>query len=90
MFLSNSRYAQVKQRPVTTKDGHTVKIVEVRRLPSPSGTPTVIKDHDRLDIMAQRQYKDPTRFWRIADANTELEARKLTEETGRIIDIPEQ
>jgi hypothetical protein len=53
-----------------------------------------VKGTDRLDVMAQRQYSDGTRFWHIADANTELEASKLVEprvldEDVRIISVPE-
>jgi hypothetical protein len=28
-------------------------------------------------VIAQRKYGDPTKFWHVADANTELEANNL-------------
>lgn len=90
MFLESSRYYQLKTEDVVTKDRRTVKAVRLRRLPSVSGKPTTVQGNDRLDIIAQRQYNDPTRFWHIADANTELQANDLVEEVGRIINIPEQ
>ncbi len=90
MFLESSRYYKVETVEVVLKDGRTVKAVKLRRLPEITGTPTVVKANDRLDIMAQRQYNDPTRFWHIADANTELQANDLMAETGRIIQAPER
>jgi hypothetical protein len=63
-------------------------VVALRRLPEVEGTPTLIKANDQLDVMAQRRYGDATRFWHIADANTELEANELMQ-TGRTIKVPE-
>ena len=88
MFLPNSRYASLKTIAVKLKDGREVQAVTLRRLPSPTGAPTVVKGTDRLDVMAERQYADGTRYWRIADANTELEANELVREAGRIIEVP--
>lgn len=90
MFLESSRYYKLKTADIKTKNGRTVKAVTLRRLPSISGKPTVVKGNDRLDIMAQRRYNDPTMFWHIADTNTELEANDLVKETGRLIRVPEQ
>ena len=95
MFLDNSRYFDLKT--VETKDakGRTVTAVKLRRLPFAAGTPVLVKGNDRLDVMAQRQYSDPTKFWHIADANTELDAADLIKtkpqlEEARIINVPEQ
>ena len=89
MFLESSRYYKLAVVDVLTKDGQTVKAVKLRRLPPINGTPAVVNGEDRLDIIAQRQYNDPTRFWHIADANTELQADDLVKEAGRVINIPE-
>jgi hypothetical protein len=62
----------------------------LRRLPTVNGELTAIEESDRLDIIAQRQYQNPTWFWHIADANTELEANDLVKEVGRVIQIPRQ
>ena len=90
MFLENSRYYDIQQGQARARDGRAVKLVRLRRLPQASGAATQVKAHDRLDLMAHRQYEDPTRFWRIADANTELQARALVGEPGRIILVPKQ
>jgi hypothetical protein len=64
--------------------------LKLRRLPAASGTPSVVKGNDRLDIMAHRKYSNGTQFWHIADANTELQANDLVKEAGRGINVPEE
>lgn len=90
MFLEKSRYHRVPTAEITSSAGRTMRIVKLRRLPATTGAPTEVKEHDRLDLIAQRRYDDPTRFWHVADANTELDACALTREPGRLINVPEQ
>ena len=90
MFLETSRYFRQKQVSIVTKKGQTVKVVSLRRIPKIGGKATAIEENERLDIIAQRQYQNPTQFWHIADANTELQANDLVQEVGRIIQIPQQ
>ena len=90
MFSDRSRYRNQSCVAVTLPDGRTVKAVTLRKPATATGTGTAVKSNDRLDIMAQRGYDDPTRFWRIADANTELKANDLVDEVGRSITVPEQ
>lgn len=89
MFSESSRYANVKTVTVTGSNGREVQAVTLRRLPYTPGVPMMVKDNDRLDIIAQVRYKDPAKFWHIADANTELQAGDLLSETARIIIVPE-
>lgn len=77
MFKENSRYASTPIAEVEGKNGKKVSAVRLRRLPYVGGDLTEVKGSDRLDIMSQRKYKDGTKFWNIADANTELEANDL-------------
>lgn len=88
MFLDSSRYAKVPQETVATRDGRSVAALVLRRLPPTPGEPYAVKDDDRLDVLAQQRLADGTRFWRIADANSALEARTLTAEPGDVIAIP--
>lgn len=90
MFLESSRYHRVRNDEAKARDGRMVKVVALRRLPAVSGGLTPVKQNDRLDIIAQRFYGDPTMFWHVADANTELQAGDLVDEAGRVIDVPEQ
>lgn len=93
MFLSNSRYALVATVVVRTRDGREVTAVKLRRLPSTEGSPYTVLAADRLDILARRRYEDATRYWHIADANSELEADVLEARAGsavrREIEVPE-
>lgn len=94
MFLKNSRYYKqpIVETQISTNgdEKSTVKALTPRRLPLTAGSPDTVKGNHCLDIMAQRLYNDPTRFWHIADANSEPEANQLVEEPGRIIEVPEK
>jgi hypothetical protein len=90
MFLETSRYFRQQQVDVVINGDRTVKAVSLRRLSTVSGEPMMIAEKDRLDIIAHRQYQNPTWFWHIADANSELEANELVKHPLRIIDVPRQ
>ena len=77
MFKESSRYAKQLTVEVELGNGRTANAVTLRRLPPTSGEPTQVTAKDRLDVVALRKYKDSTKFWHIADANTELEANDL-------------
>jgi nucleoid-associated protein YgaU len=63
-------------------------MVRLRRLPATPGEPRTVKASDQPDGLAEALYADATRYWRIADANTELEAAALTRRPGRVILVP--
>jgi hypothetical protein len=95
VFLENSRYFNVKTVETQNEIGRNFLAVMLRRLPYIAATPTVIKGNDRLDVIAQRKYSDPTKFWHVADANTELEANQLVTERAEqeeviTINVPEK
>lgn len=90
MFTESSRYFQLRTVDAKAADGRDVKAVVLRRLPYVAGRPAVVRGNDRLDVMAERAFKDATLFWHVADANTELEARELVAEPGREILVPEK
>jgi hypothetical protein len=79
MFGANSRYGKCPIVDAHTRDGKPARVVAVRRLPYVTGNLTEVKGTDRLDLMAHRKYQDGTKFWRVADANSELEANRLVE-----------
>lgn len=89
MFRDRSRYHGLPTDTVPHPDGRTVTVVKLRRLPRVEGTPVALRDGDRLDLIARARLEDGTAYWRIADANTELEARRLEGPAGREIDLPE-
>ena len=99
MFGENSRYATSAIVDAHGPDGKPARVVTLRRLRYVAGNLIEVKGTDRLDVMAHRKYQDGTKFWHIADANTELEANRLVEndrpenpqvrnETRRIV-VPE-
>lgn len=79
MFLENSRYFNQATMTVKLQDGRIAAALQPRVLPAPAAVSTPLNRNDRLDIIALRQYQDGTRFWHIADANTQTEARLLAE-----------
>ena len=88
MFLDNSRYAKTPTDPVTTADGRPVTALRLRRLPPETGIARLVRDGDRLDVMAEAQYGDGTRFWHIADANTALQASDLVSTVLDTLSVP--
>ena len=89
-FLENSRYFGLETVSAIDAAGRPVRAVKLRRLPPTDGAPIFVEERDRLDTLALARYDDATRFWHIADANTELDATRLTAETGREIVVPEE
>jgi hypothetical protein len=87
-FLDNSRYFGLPTVEATDAAGRPVVAVKLRRLPATAGDPVIVEERDRLDILALARYNDSTRFWHIADANSELEAETLTAVPGRTIEVP--
>jgi hypothetical protein len=90
MFLKNSRYFGLKTVSGTDRSGRAVQAVTLRRLPQTDGIELQIEHKDQLDVLADRRYNDATRYWHIADANSELEAEELVRTTGRVILVPEK
>lgn len=85
MFLENSRYAKTETVTTTAAAGREVTALKRRVLGAPAGEPYTVKENDQLDVLAHQQYADGTRFWHIADANTELRANDLVAEVGATI-----
>ncbi len=79
MFDANSRYAKLPIVEAESSTGKKANVVKLRRLPYVPGGLTEVKGTDRLDIMSHRKFADGTKFWHVADANTELEANDLVE-----------
>jgi len=77
VFKESSRYAKQLTVEVKLANGRTANAVTLRRLPPTEGEPTQVTAKDRLDVIALRKYKDSTKFWHVADANTELQANDL-------------
>jgi len=89
MFGKKSRYDDLEKVEGQDRMGRSVQAVKLRPLPSVNGVDMTVADHSQLDSLSKNIYRDATRFWHIADANSELEADELVRTTGRIIQVPE-
>jgi len=73
MFSSFSRYRKLPDIVTTDAKGRTFASKTLRLLPSVSGTfQHTVEDGDRLDHIAFQYYRQPTKWWRISDANPEF------------------
>ena len=87
MFDPKSRYVKAKTMEVTDKRGRVVKVV----VPPPPPEPLLLglhllKQGERLDLLAARYLNDPAGYWRIAEQNDVMLPEALTE--AREIEIP--
>jgi hypothetical protein len=90
MFLKSSRYYGIETVQAADRSGRAVTAVKLRQLPPTAGTPVIVRESDQLDVIAERRYREATRFWHVADANTELEANELVRTPNRTILVPER
>jgi hypothetical protein len=90
MFLKSSRYYGIETVQATDRSGRAVTAVKLRQLPPTAGAPVIVRESDQLDVIAERRYREATRFWHVADANTELEANELVRTPNRTILVPER
>lgn len=89
MISDSSRYRGVTRSEGVASGGRPTTALRLRRAPATDGEEVTVRQNDRLDLMANDRYGEATRFWRIADANSELDARALVAEPGRVIRVPE-
>ena len=89
MFTKASRYYALPDLTYRTRDGRKIVYKARRLVPrSGAGSEMTLAQSDRLDLMAHRVLGDPAHFWRLCDANEELDPFALEEATGRAIKIP--
>jgi nucleoid-associated protein YgaU len=88
MIFKGSRYEKTGVYQVTTASGQTVNALKIRFIPAtPAGYLHTITADQRLDILAYNFYRNPEKFWLIADANTDMDPEDLLE-PGRQLRIP--
>jgi len=97
MFTKDSRYADTPTCYADTPtsqaldiEGREITAVQLRRLPQTGGGEIIVTAADQLDVIAEQCYANPTWFWHVADANSELEARDLLQPVGRTMIVPER
>lgn len=88
MIFRGSRYANVGTYQTVDAGGQTVTALKPRYIPStPAGYFHTFTADERLDLIAYRFYRNPEKFWLIADANAEVDPEDLLE-PGRQLAIP--
>src|SRR5437016_324474 len=88
LIFKGSRYQNVGVYQAQDASGRTVKALKVRFIPrTPAGYLHTFTSDERLDLLAYRFYRNPEKFWLIADANSEMDPEDLTE-PGKQIFIP--
>jgi nucleoid-associated protein YgaU len=88
MIFKGSRYEKVGVYQVTNGSGQTVNALAIRFIrPAPAGYLHTFTADERLDLLAFNFYRNPEKFWLIADANTEMDPDDLLE-PGRQLLIP--
>jgi nucleoid-associated protein YgaU len=89
MFFKGSRYEKVADAQFTDARGRTMAYKRVRFIPdTPARFNHLVAHGDRPDLLAYRYYRDPLKFWRIADANRVLTANELVARPGDRILVP--
>ena len=88
MIFQGSRYQNTGSYQVTDSTGRQVTAVKIRFIPpTPAGYRHTFTADERLDLVAYKFYRNPEKFWLIADANTEMDPEDLLE-PGRQLLIP--
>jgi nucleoid-associated protein YgaU len=73
MIVKGSRYERTKGFAPDGDRGLTFEGVRPRDIETPPGVlEHIVREGDRLDLLALHYYDDPGRWWRILDANPEL------------------
>jgi len=74
MFSKGSRYRNLPESSALTAQGERLRGKELRVIPPrPGRFLHLVRDGDRLDLLAFKYYGDPAKWWQIADANPEFE-----------------
>lgn len=92
MFLKNSRYKDARRFAAAETGTVRCKGVRPRQIGEALGVVEhVIQEGDRLDLLARHYYSDDRLWWRILDANPDLQCGveiSLKDRAGEVILIP--
>jgi len=88
MIFKGSRYEKVPVYQITDPSGQIISVLGIRFIPpTPAGFLHTFRADERLDMLAYNFYRNPEKFWLIADANTEMDPDDLLE-PGRLLRTP--
>ncbi len=70
MFAKNSRYFRLPESSPVNGRGERLRGKNLRLIdPSPGIFLHTVQGRDRLDLLALKYYREPTKWWQISDAN---------------------
>lgn len=89
MLFDGSRYLRVADVTVEAPDG-TPRTLKAAREPLPTQVALTyqVREGDRLDLLAWKFYRNPRKWWLIADANPDCLSPEELLVPGRILNIP--
>jgi nucleoid-associated protein YgaU len=88
MIFKGSRYQDTGTYQVTDATGRMTAALKIRFIPpAPAGYYHTFTADQRLDLVAYKFYRNPEKFWLIADANNQMDPEDLLE-PGRQLLIP--
>ena len=89
MFFDGSRYLRVADYRIDDGDGSQRKLKATREpLPAETALTYQVREGDRLDLLAFKFYRNPRKWWLIADANPDCVAPEQLLTPGRALVIP--
>lgn len=89
VFFKGSRYEDVPDGTWTDAAGREHRFKRLRIVPpATAGRRHVVRQGERLDLLAFAYYRDAERWWRLADANAATWPDDLVREPGRALRIP--
>lgn len=90
LYPQSSRYFGLKILKLQRPDGREVAYLERRFLPDTEEFEELrvhtVAEGERLDLIANEYFGDPSQFWRVCDANSIMNPEDL-EEIGRQVKI---
>lgn len=89
MFFDGSRYQRTPDAAFADGRGRTVQVKRTREpLATQQALVYTVREGDRLDLLAQRFFHDPRKWWLIADANPDVLTLEELLQPGRALRIP--
>lgn len=91
MIFKDSRYARTETYIVTDAHGNPHPALKIRLIPRTAAVfRHTVTDSDRLDLLAYQYYGKADRFWRIGDANNEVQPDDLLQPGRQVLIPPDQ
>jgi hypothetical protein len=88
-FFKGSRYEKVGEVETTDARGRTIRYKRTRFIaPPPVADTHLVKDYERLDVLAFFAFGDVEPWWLIADVNAVVHPEEVLGEAGRVILMP--